>query len=199
MEKTNGNSLIMRMLFSKTLLTKNRSQKLAYVSIATAFVVIANMFFEFKFADVQFSLTIFISALVGIVLGGALGFVACFLGDLVGFLYNSGGFAYLPWIGIAMGLTSLIAGAIVGGVQSEKKWFLYLKIALVCLLTFAICTVGINTTAFWLLYSKSSYLTYLVARLFVQGQIWNSLFNFALLFIAVPALKNIKALKIYIE
>lgn len=199
MQKNNNKSLIMRMLFSQTLLTKNRSQKIAYVSIATAFVVIANMFFEFKFADVQFSLTIFVSALVGIILGGALGFVACFLGDLVGFLYNSGGFAYYPWIGIAMGLTSLIAGAIIGGIKSDKKWFLYVKIAIVCLLTFLICTVGINTTAFWLLYSKSSYLTYLVARLFVQGQIWNSLFNFALLYIAVPALKSIRALKIYIE
>lgn len=202
MQNTNSkseHSLIMRILFSKTLLSKNRSQKIAYVSIATAFVVIANMFFEFKFADVQFSLTIAISALVGVVLGGALGFVACFLGDLVGFLYNSGGFAYLPWIGISMGLTALIAGAIIGAIKSDKKWFLYLKIAIVCILTLLICTIGINTTAFWILYSKSSYGTYLVARLFVQGQIWNSLFNYALLFAAVPALKKIKALKIYID
>lgn len=202
MQNTNGKSeysLIMRILFSKTLLSKNRSQKIAYVSIATAFVVIANMFFEFKFADVQFSLTILISALVGIVLGGAFGFVACFLGDLVGFLYNSGGFAYLPWIGISMGLTAFISGAIIGGIKSDKKWFLYLKIAIVCVLTLLICTIGINTTAFWILYSKSTYVTYLVARLFVQGQIWNSIFNYALLFLSVPALSKIKALKIYIE
>ena len=195
MQKTS----LKEIFFSKTLLTKNRSQKIAYVAIATAFVVIANMFFEFKFADVQFSLTLFVSALVGVVLGGALGFVACFLGDLVGFLYNSGGFAYYPWIGIAMGLVAFISGAVIGGIKSDKKWFLYLKIAIVCVLTFVICTVGINTTAFWILYSKTTYFTYLVSRLFVQGQIFNSILNYALLFIFVPALKSIKALKIFID
>ncbi|MBQ1943170.1 MAG: hypothetical protein II368_05970, partial [Clostridia bacterium] len=60
-------------------------------------------------------------------------------------------------------------------------------------------TVGINTTAFWLLFSKVDYVTYLVSRLFVQGQIYNSLVNYALLFIAVPSLKAIKPLKIFIS
>ena len=102
-------------------------------------------------------------------------------------------------IGIAMGMVAFISGAIIGGIKSDKKWFLYLKIAIVCVLTFLICTVGINTTAFWILYSKSTYFTYLVSRLFVQGQIFNSILNYALLFIFIPALKGIKALKIYID
>jgi len=69
-------------------------------------------------------------------------------------------------------------------------------LALISLLTFGVCTVAINTTAFWLLYSKVSYKTYLVTRLFVQGQIWNSLFNYALLFVGVPVLARVKPLKI---
>ena len=137
--------------------------------------------------------------LTGIIIGPLFGFVACFLGDLVGFLYHSAGFAYMPWIGISVGVASMIAGLIVNGMRSDKTWFLYVKLALVCLLSLTICTILINTTAFWLLYSKVDYATYLVSRLFVQGQIWNCLINYALLFISVPALTKIKPLKIKIS
>lgn len=182
------------LLFSTTLQDKNKSHKIAYIAVTTALTVVTNMFFEFKFADVQFSLTIVVSALAGIVLGSLFGFVACFLGDLVGFLYNSGGFMYMPWVGISMGLVALISGLVVNGLKWKFKGALQVKLALVSVLTFALCTVAINTTAFWLLYSKVPYGTYLVTRLFVQGQIWNSLFNYALLFLFVPVLKRIRPL-----
>ena len=188
-----------RLLFSETLETKSHSTKIAYIAVMTAFVVVANMFFEFKLADTQFSLTLLVSALTGILIGPCFGFVACFLGDLVGFLFNSGGFAYLPWIGISMGLTAFIAGVVIGVFESKNNWFLYVKLALVCVLTFGLCTVAINTTAFWILYSKVSYRTYLVSRLFIQGQIWNSLVNYALLFVVVPTLNRIKPLKIRVR
>ena len=184
-----------RVLFSQTLAEKNAAHRIAYIGVVTAFVVAANMF-EFKLFDTQFSFTLMISALAGLIIGPLFGFVACFLGDLVGFLVNSSGFAYMPWIGISMGLTALIAGFIVNGIPVKAKWFLYVKLAVVCVLTFAICTVAINTTAFWLLYSKVGYVEYLTARLFVQGQIWNSLFNYAMLFAIVPVLSRIKPLKI---
>ena len=185
-------SRLEEVLFSKTLAKKGRSHKIAYIAVMTALCVVANMFFEFKLADTQFSLTIVISALTGILIGPIFGFAACFLGDLVGFLYHSAGFAYMPWIGFSMGLTAALAGFIVNGWKGEKAWFLYIKLALVCISSFLLCTVAINTTAFWLLYSKVDYFTYLVSRLFVQGQIWNSLFNFLMLFIAVPTLKRVK-------
>ena len=188
-----------RLLFSKLLIEKKHAHKIAYIAVMTAFIVVANMFFEFKLADTQFSLTIAVSALTGIVIGPLFGFAACFLGDLVGFLYNSGGFAYLPWIGISMGLTASISGLVVNGLEIKGKFSLPLKLLLVALSTFLICTVGINTTAFWLLYSKASYWTYLISRLFVQGQIWNSLVNYALLFVFVPTLNRIKPLKVHIS
>ena len=186
-------------LFFGALAEKKASQKIAYTAVITAFVVVANMFLEIKLAETQFSLTIFVSAIAGILIGPLLGFAACFLGDLVGFLYNSNGFAYLPWIGISLGTIAFLSGLIVGGVRSRTTWFLYVKLAIVCALTFLLCTVAINTTAFWLLYSKVDYWTYLVSRLFIQGQIWNSLVNYVLLFIAVPSLNRIKPLKLYIK
>lgn len=187
-----------RLLFG-TLAGKNASHKIAYIAVMTALVVVCNLFFEFKLAETQFSFTIAVSALSGLLIGPLFGFVACFLGDLVGFLYHSGGFAYYPWIGISMGLIALIFGVLVGGWDGKTKGFLYVKLALASLLTFAVCTVGINTTAFWILYSKVGYGTYLISRLFVQGQIWNSLVNYALLFAFVPALNRIKPLKINLK
>ena len=186
-----------KLLIPERLVKKSSSQQIAYISVMTAFCVVANMFFEFKLAETQFSLTLFVSALTGILIGPIFGFVACFMGDLVGFLYNSAGFAYMPWIGISMGIAAIIAGLIVNFWRGEKAWFLYVKLALVCLLTFTVCTVLINTTAFWLLSSKVDYGTYLISRLFVQGQIWNSVVNYVLLFIAVPVLSKIKPLQLH--
>ena len=186
-------------LLSETMMSKNASHRIAYIAVFTAFCVVSNMFFEFKLAETQFSFTLFLSMLTGVVLGPLFGFVACFLGDLIGFLYHSAGFMYMPWVGIALGVSAMLAGLIVNGLRSDKTWFLYVKLALVCLLSFTICTVLINTTAFWLLYSKVSYSEYFVYRLFAQGQIWNCLVNYVLLFISVPALTKVKPLKIKIR
>ena len=181
------------LLFSKTLSKKNTSHKIAYIAVVTAFVVMANMF-EFKFADTQFSLTIVISTLAGILIGPIFGFAACFLGDLVGFLYNSAGFMYMPWIGLSMGLTAFIAGLLMNYVNIENKFATYIKIAIVCVSTFLICTIAINTTAFWIIYNtkKVPFFAYLTTRLFVQGQIWNSVLNYSLLFVFYPVILKIK-------
>lgn len=192
-------SLWQRLFFSGAVRKKNKSHKIAYIAVVAALCVVVNMF-EIKFIDVQFSLTLAVSALAGIILGGVFGFVACFLGDLVGFLYNSSGYMYMPWIGIAMGCVALVSGMLIGGVHLRVKGGVYIKLGIVSVSTFLLCTVGINTTAFWLLYAKGvPYFTYLTARLFVQGQIWNSLLNYALLFVLVPVLKNVKALKLDIQ
>lgn len=189
-----------RLLFSPALAEKNASHKIAYIAVVTAFVVVANMFFEFKLAETQFSLTVLVSIVSGLLIGPLFGGAACFLGDLVGFLYHSAGLGYLPWIGISLCLMAMISGFVTGIASSKKpKWFLYIDLAIVSVSTFLLCTVAINTTAFWLLYSKVDYGTYLISRLFVQGQIWNSLVNYALLFLVVPALNRIKPLKINIR
>ena len=184
-----------KILFSELMENCSKTQKIAYIAIVTALTVVCNMFFEFKLADTQFSLTIFFSAMAGLIIGPLFGFVACFLGDLVGFLYNSGGFMYMPWIGLSMGLVAFIAGLIMN-VTLKFKGATYVKLAIVCVLTFLVCTVGINTTAFWLIYNtrKVPFFAYLVTRLFVQGQIWNSVFNYALMFALYPLVVRITKL-----
>lgn len=188
-----------RLLFSETLMRKNRSHKIAYVAVMTALVAVAGIFFDFKFAETDFSFTLAVSGLTGIILGPLLGFAACFLGDLLGFLCNSAGFAYYPWIGISTGCAAAIAGLIMGGIPSKKSWFLYFKLTLICLLTFLVCTVAINTTFFWLVAnSEVNFWKYMISRLFIGNQIWNNLFNAVVLFISVPSLKRIKPLKIQV-
>ena len=187
-----------KLFLSDLLVYSSKTQRIAYVGIMTALLVVCNMFFEFKLADTQFSLTIFFSCLTGIVIGPMFGFVSCFLGDLVGFLYNSGGYMYLPWIGISMGLVAIVSGLIMNGINLKFKGGDYIKLALVALLTFLLCTVAINTTLFWILYNtrKVPFFAYLVTRLFVQGQIWNSVVNYALLFILYPLILRAKELLI---
>ncbi|MBE5753147.1 MAG: ECF transporter S component [Clostridiales bacterium] len=163
---------------------QSKNRKIAYLGVMTAFAVIANTLFEFKLMDTQFSLTLSVSALLGVMLGGIYGFAVCFLGDLIGFLMNSSGFAYMPWIGLSMGITSLLTGVLVNGVKRENKGGRYAMIALSCAFSFVVCSVGINTTAFYFLYAGDgvSYWTYFVARFIVKGQLWNCIFNYALVF-----------------
>ena len=185
-----------RLFLSDLMLDATETQRIAYVGIMSALCVVCNMFFEFKLADTQFSLTIFFSAMTGIIIGPFFGFVACFLGDLIGFLYNSGGFTYMPWIGLSMGFVAFISAIIVNGFYFKSKYGIYVKLALVSAFTFALCTIAINTTCFWLIYNtkKVPYYTYCVTRLFVQGQIWNSVFNYALLFILFPLVLRVRDL-----
>ena len=173
----------------------SRTHKVAYIGVMTALAAVCNMFIEFKLADTQFSITLFFSALTGAIIGPVYGFVASFLGDLAGFLYNSGGYPYYPWIGIAMGTVSAISGLVMGFGGNGKGALLATKIGIVSILTFAVATVGINTTAFWITYNhmKVPYAVYLTTRLFVQGQIWNSLFNYAILFASMPIIRRFSA------
>ena len=73
------------------MLSKSKSHRIAYLGVLTALSIVANMFFEIKFLDVQFSITIFISMISGILIGPLFGFLTAFLGDFIGYLYNSWG------------------------------------------------------------------------------------------------------------
>ncbi len=206
-----------RVLFSDLMLSKSKAQKIAYVGVLAALNIVANMFLEVKFFDTQFSVTIFLALLTGLLIGPLFGFAAVFLGDFVGYVCNSWGYLYMPWVGLSSATFALLAGLIVNGVRIGGKGGIYLKLAIVCVLSFFVCTVAINSTGFYF-YNKAAgfstaiidyvasrfggdvtYFGYVCYRLLFKGQIFNSLFNYALIFAAVPLLNAVRPLRLNIR
>lgn len=199
-----------RTLFSELILTGSAGRRIAYVAVVTALSVVANMFLEFRLLDIQFSLTIVVSALAGILLGPVCGFAACYIGDFLGYVYNSWGQLYMPWVGFSTGMLALLAGLVFTCLRFKFRGSLYVKLALVCALSLFICTIGINTTGFYLYFREVgfsdkaieaitgrfgtgvTYWSYAIYRLFIGGQIWNCLVNYVLLFSALPLLNRIR-------
>ena len=189
-----------KVLFSEVMLSKNQSHKIAYIAVLTALNVVVNAVASIPLGFVQFSFAIFLSALTGIMIGPLFGFGACFIGDTLGYIIgNGGGNGWSPWIGLATATVALIAGLIMHGVSLKMKGGWVVKLLLVCMVTFVVSTVAINSTAMYLMWYKKSFdsfWTFLFVRLFVQGQIWNSFFNYLLIFIALPTLARVKPLKL---
>ena len=208
-------TVLQRILYPEFLLEKSKAQKIAYIGVSVALCTAVNLF-EIKFVDVQFSFTVFASILTGILIGPLFGFVAAFLGDGVGFLGNPAGYLYMPWVGLSVACMALIAGLVMK-IPFHFKGSGYLKLALICLLTLFLCSVGINTTGMYFYYTRigfsskalnliqehfggaNTYLAYALVRLLFMGQIWNSVVNFALLFAALPLLNAAKPFKIQIK
>ncbi len=199
-----------RLFFSKILLSKNKSHKIAYIAVLTTFAIAANVL-EIEFMDTQFSLTILSALLIGIIIGPIYGFLACFLGDFIGYIINSYN-VYMFWVGLATGTFALLSGLLFNLVPTRKKWLVFVKLGVICIATFFVCTITINSTGFYF-YTKftnpaiieeagnhfggeATFWAYVLYRLLVKGQIWNSLANYTLFFIAIPALNHIKTLKL---
>ncbi len=207
----NTNVKAIDFVFSPFMQKLSHSKKVAYIGLFTAFLIVCNGFFSFPIGDVQFSLTMFASMLAGVVLGPVFGFASCFIADLIGYFISSGGMFYYFWVGISTSLFAFISGVLfVGKKPSESIWFLTLRVALIVILSFVICTVLVNSTGFYI-YNKNigaltkaieyanntfgselSFLIYLAYRLIFKLQIYNSIFNYALFILVIPILKRLK-------
>lgn len=186
------------------------TKRIAFIGVTTALMIVSNMLLEFKMMDIQFSITILMSFLSGVLLGSAFGFLSCVLGDAIGFLVHNAGFIYMPWVGLSMGMVAFFAGLIVNGFDFKFKGQLYLKVALVSVITFVVCSILINSTGFYYYNLKMGFSTavieyvaskfgsgvtywgYVAYRMIFKGQIYNSILNYALCFIFVPVIKKIK-------
>ncbi len=198
-----------KVLFSEYLLGCSPAVRIANISVMCALCIVSNML-EFRFADIQFSLTIFTSILTGMLLGPVYGFFAAYLGDLVGYLVNSWGLLYMPWVGLSCALMAAIAGLALR-IPLKFRGGDVVRLLIISVLVLAVCSVGVNTTGFYLYYTHVgfsakamglieehfgglTYLTYALVRLVFMGQLWNNLLNFALLFLVFPALRGIHKL-----
>lgn len=188
---------IMRFVFSPYALKKSATTRLALMGLAVAVLYNANAFLEIKFLDVQFSLTICLSCAAGVIIGPISGFFVSALADFLGWLANSSGFIYMPWVGLSTGLYAFFGGVVLGFNYFNFKGGKTLKFAIFTLVSFIVCTLAVNTTGFYF-YNKSmgfstavvnyvssrfgggvSYFAYAAYRLIFKGQILNSLFNYA--------------------
>jgi len=186
--------------FSGILSDKRGSRLIAYLGVITALNVVENAYFSFSLGVTQFSLTIFMSVLTGILIGPLFGFASCMVGDFLGYFIGTGSANnWTPWLGLATALMALFGGLIFNGLNWQGKRAWVVKLSLIALVTFLICTVAINTTALYLLWYRKTFSTwwlFLLNRLFLQGQILNSIANYVLLFLILPALAKVKILKI---
>ena len=215
MQKTQEKvSVWQRLLFSKTMREKSPAHKIAYIAVVTALNVVAN-FVEIKFLDTQFSVTIVLGLLSGVALGGGVGFASGFIGDLLGVILR--GWLYMPWVGLSTAMFALLSGVCVEFLPLRFKGGLAIRMFIACLLSLFICTVIINSTGFYWYNNQMGFSTavvdyatkhfgsevtfwvYVAYRLFLKGQIWNSLVNYALFFIVLPVLMRIKPLGIKVE
>ena len=196
-EKRTNESKWKKFLFSEVLIQKNASHKIAYIAVLAALNVVVNAVGVISLGFVQFSLTLFMSSLTGIILGPLFGFGACFLGDTLGYFIGGGsGGGWTPWVGISMGVAAVIAAVIVNGIPRKGKVWLYVKLLIVCVLSLVVCTYAINTTAGYYYWNTKGlgYKEFVLARM--SFQIWNNVINSVLLFVAVPHLRRIKPLRI---
>ena len=187
------------------------AKMIATLAMLMAMSIVANMFLEFKMFDTQFSLTIAVSAFVGLAAGPLTGFLICFIGDLIGFLVNPGG-VYMFWIGLSTGCFALIAGLL--SIRKAKSVAVrYLKVALFCVISFSVCTIGINSLGFYLYNMELGFMAsvknyvldtfgreevtffgYVLYRLIFKMQILNSVFNYAVVFGMYSVLRYVKPL-----
>ena len=205
-------SLWERVLFPRLLIGRSLAQKLAYIGVVTALCIVVNTF-EVKFFTVQYSLTLFMSVMAGILIGPVFGAAAVFTGDALGYIISGMGFPYYWWVALSVTMMAVIAGLVMK-IPLKMRGSVFFKLALICVLTFAVCSVGINTTGMYYLGlplwmpkevlsaaeeyfgGELTFWSYFVIRFFVLMQILNSAVNYALLFAAVPLLKAVKPLKL---
>ena len=204
-----------KLLFSDVLLFRPISHKLAYIGVMAALCIAVNTF-EIKFADTQFSFSLFTALLAGVTLGALPGAVAVFVGDLFGYLLNSAGMYYYWWVALSLMLMAVIAGLVMR-IPMHFKGSLFVKLTIVTVLTFSLCTVLVNSLGMYYiginLFSSQALIdainerfggvltfgNYVFVRLFVLGQIYNSILNYILAFLAIPLLNAVKPLKLGLE
>ena len=163
-EKATKEKAWKKFLFSELMLQKNTTHKIAFLGVLVALNIVANAIGTISLGIVQYSMTLFVVALTGIIVGPLFGFGVCVLGDTLGyFIGNGGANGWTPWIGLSMGVAAVLSALIINGIPSKKKGWIYVKLLILCLATFLICTYAINTTAayylWWLclIFQKSKY------------------------------------------
>ena len=184
------------------------AKKCAFVGIFTALAIVVNIYGSIDITPSQkFSVNYFFSFFCGAIFGPAIGFVICFVGDLLAFLTPvfSSGVYWLP-TGICSGLLAFIPGIIFTTVKFKFRGGVYVKTAVSVLLTYILITCFLGALSNYLyvkyvIYAGKTYETlffvYLGGKILFQTAV--SFINYALIFAIIPLFNSIKALGFKIE
>lgn len=151
--------------------TKSRSNKkikttlfISYTAILIAIAIICNTF-DIPIGNGALKLTFsYIPCFIaGIFVGPIAGFLVGFLGDLLGFLINSQGMAWIPLLTIS----SAFIGFIPGLLFKIPKLNIYFKLGLSFLLVFLFCTCFLTTLGLYLFFAigKKTFWVYFIGRI----------------------------------
>ena len=189
-----------RILFTESFLKLSSAKKLAYVGVFTALSILVNIFLSIDVTPTQkITFNYFASFFCGAFFGPIIGFVICFLGDLLAFLLPlNGGIYWLP-TGICSGLLAFIPGIIFTTVRLKIKGAVYVKTAIAVTLMYLIVTCCLGALANYtyvkfVIYAGREYKTlftaYLGAKILFSSIV--SLINYALVFAVIPLVDLIK-------
>ena len=173
----------------------------AFVALSTVINSYATIRIGTQF---KLSLILIVYFMAGYILGGGLGLVVGFCGDLLGWLIFPDG-AYNPIIGISNGLLALIPGVLFGLKRPFKREIkaaeFIIKAVIAYLIGFFVCTVFLSSLGIWLYssYIQGKYGTLLVWLAYRMGaQCLNTIVNAALTIVIFLPLKRVKGIKEYL-
>ena len=127
---------------------KFSTKNIAYIAIIAAVSVILNtLTLTMPGTGIAFSLTYIPNFLAGFFFGPGAGFIVGVVGDILGCILWSKG-AWLPTLTLSAGLMGAIPGFI-RMIPLKYNWIIFISY----ILTYAVCSLGINTTTFWFVYA----------------------------------------------
>lgn len=165
---------------------KISTKSIAYTSLLAAVCVLLNtLTFTMPGSGYAISFTYIPTFLAGFYFGPFAGFLVGLIGDVLGCIIWPKG-AWIPLITLASALMGVIPG-LVRYLPFNEKALLVISY----LLTYAVCSLGINTYALWSVYAatKKTFWVYLLGRLPLQST--NMLVNMIVTLVAFPFFKRL--------
>jgi len=202
----NSNHTGARVFFSDFFIRSSEGKKIALIAMFTALAVIANALSIDISPSQKITFTYLVGFFAGTFFGGVIGFVVMLLGDVIGFLINSGGGIFWFPLSLTTALLAFIPGIIMNAVRFRFKGGVFLKaaIAMLAAYVFVTCFSGAlanYTYVKYVYYAGREYGTlfsaYLIGKIgFSSIVAW---LNYALCFAIIPIINSNKGLKLKIE
>lgn len=142
-------------------MSKSHTYRLCSIALLSALSIVFNAYSINILPDVSISFTYLISFISGVFLGPIEGFTVGVIGDLIGCVIAPKG-PYAVTVTLSSGLLGVIPWIVFRFMNKLPK---YVKIILSFVISFIICSVLINTTTWYIMYSsKAQYFEYLISR-----------------------------------